>query len=186
MPEQLNQIDRDILVRLLEYCKYLYEAEKERTSNLNNSVKVYIAFLTFILSVGAFKTLSIEKLVSLLKKASVDRTFAVFGIALFALSVLSLFISFVFTILILRIWRFERLSNPLVTAIRSVYMETENELLSALIANYIVASNRNHNINDQKAKLLSYALFSLIIGLALLVISLFVLGGISLWPGGGK
>ena len=180
---EVNEVNRDILVRLLEYCKYLYEEEKERTNRLNDAVKVYIAFLTFILGVGAFKILTIDKLQQLLKNSPTNRTFVIFGVVLFAISVLAFFTSFVFTILILRIWRFERLSNPRKISIKATFMENQNDLLSVIIADYIVACDRNHNINNNKASFLSRALFFLITGLVFLVISLLIISSVSLWGG---
>lgn len=186
MNNELNQIDKNIQVRLLEYCKYLYEEEKERKNNLNDSVKTYIVFLTFILGVGVLKILPLEKLILLLKNKSINQNFIIFSIIVFSLSIFIFFISLIFTILILKTWKFERPSDPKITTLKSVCMENENELLSSIIADYIIACNRNHAINDKKAKLLSYALFSLITGMIFFIVSLLIFNSIFLWIGGIK
>jgi len=40
--------EQTVLMRLLEYCKYLYEEEKDRTDHLNNAVKIYLAFFNYV------------------------------------------------------------------------------------------------------------------------------------------
>jgi len=54
-------------------------------------------------------------------------------------------------------------------------MESENSLLSAIISDYVIAANKNYEVNENKAKLLSKALFCLIVGLIFFVISAIML-----------
>lgn len=180
---EINTVDKGVLEKLVEYCKYLYEEEKARTIGLNNAVKVYIAFLTITLGMGVFGVLPVERISILLNGTSIDSTYKyvkVSGVVLFYVSVLLFFSSFIFTILVLKVWKFERLCNPKQTALKSVFIETENKMLSVIIADYVIAANRNYEINEKKAKLLSKALFSLVGGLILFSISWFILNGLIL------
>ena len=51
-------------------------------------------------------------------------------------------------------------------------MMSEEEMLSTMIADYTVATNKNHDINEGKARHLSYALLYLLGALLLVVVSL--------------
>lgn len=63
MQIEVNKIHENILQSLLDYSKYLYEEENERRDRLNNAVKVYIGFLTFILAIGVFRLIDRKSVV---------------------------------------------------------------------------------------------------------------------------
>ena len=178
--EILTDLDHDnILKSTLEYSKYLYEEENLRRDRLNNAVKVYLGFLTFILGVGAFKLVSLGEL-SLLLNTSAHQALSNTGIILLGLSLLLLIVAFVLTIRVLKMWTYERLCDPKAMAVRSVFLEDNRKILSSMISDYVVACNVNHHINNQKSTLLTRALSMLIIGLIMLVTSVFILKAIML------
>jgi hypothetical protein len=185
MQIEVNKIHENILQSLLDYSKYLYEEENERRDRLNNAVKVYIGFLTFILAIGVFRLIPFEELILLLK----NRTYiviSIFGVIFYGTSVISFFISFIFTILVLKMWPFERLSDPRTMVVKSIFMENKNDYVSSMISDYVVACNANHEINNQKSRLLSWGLTFLIGGFILFVLSVFIIKALGLLQGGIK
>ncbi len=175
----------DIQQDLLEYSKYLYEEENERRDRLNNAVKVYIGFLTFVLGIGVFKLISQKELILLLKNDTYP-ILSIIGAIFFGMSIISFFISFLFTILVLKMWPFERLSDPRINMEKSIFMDHKNDFVSSMISDYVVACNINHAINNEKSQLLARGLVLLIAGLILLAMSLFITKGIVLIHGGIK
>lgn len=161
----------------------MYEEEKGRTDRLNDAVKVYIAFMTFILGFVVFKMFPPEE-TPVLVSAAIKSNIGIIYISLALISFTSFLISFVCTIFVLKIWKFERVCDPRDIVTRSLLWESENELISVIIADYSTAANRNHEINDRKSKLLSKALFSLVVGLAAFAICLFIFYGLPLIRGG--
>lgn len=168
-----TQDERNLLLRIVEYCKYLYEEEKDRQSIIHNVVKVYMSFLTATFAAIAF-VLFKTNVVNLFKADFASSKFILLGAIIFILSILFIVISFFLTIRILKVWRYERLCNPKIFALRSSVMGNEIEVLREIIYHYAVASNRNHKINDEKSDLLSYAFYFLIPGLFLFIISIFI------------
>jgi hypothetical protein len=169
--ENKLKLEKEILLRILEYCKYLYEEEKERKNSLHAAVKTYITLLTFILGIGLglglIKGLPIDKSIIVSNNNFINIWLIIF----FSISICCFFISLIFTILVLKIWRFERPADPRSISLKSIFMENENEVISDIIADYIIACEKNYNINESKAKLLSRGLFFLITGFILFVIS---------------
>jgi len=169
MPNNLRPMNGDVLESILHYSKYLYEEENERRDRLNNAVKVYIGILTFILGVVALRVGNLDQW-SLFKYHNL----AVVPIATFVLfgaSGLTFLASFVYTILVLRMWPYKRLRDPVTMAVESVFLDDLEMHTSSLISDYAVACNVNHTINNEKSRLLSRALAFLIVGLILLSIS---------------
>lgn len=167
----IQNIDRDILIILLDYCKYIYEEEKTRANLLNNTVKIYLAFLTFALGLGVWKMMPIDKAFLYINRSPHYLNHYYIFKCFFILSLFLFFLSFIFTILVLKVWKFERLCDPKERAINSVFTKNPNKILSIIISDYIVAANRNYEINEKKAKLLSKAVFSLLSGLILLLLT---------------
>jgi len=85
MQQEINKVDKNILIRLAEYCRYMYEEEKERTNRLNDAVKVYIAFLTFTLGIVVFKMGPIKKMTTLSNSMPLH-TCRILGVVLFYVS----------------------------------------------------------------------------------------------------
>lgn len=171
----LNQ-DRNFLLRLTEYFKYIYEEENKRRDILNNTTKIYLGAFAFVVGIGIAKIETMEKLTSMVKILSDSipggHYVSLLGTFLFIFSAILFFVSFVFTMLVVKMWKRERLCDPQEFVFRAMAMSNENRLLSAIIADYVVATNRNHWINEQKAKLLSQALLSLISSIIIFAITL--------------
>ena len=158
--------DKDLLARLVEHVKYLYEEENERRDVLNNTTKIYLGAFTFVVGIVLVKIAAVEKLPSMilnLYNNAVGGKYIALAASMFFLAAAGLFCtSFLLTVLVLRMWKRERLSDPERFVFRAMTMSDEARLLSAIVADYVVAGNRNHRINEQKARLLSKALFSFI------------------------
>ncbi|MEW6444283.1 MAG: hypothetical protein AB1640_25340 [bacterium] len=167
--------DKDLLVRLAEYIKYLYEEENERRDVLNNTTKIFLGTFGFVVSVGVAKIASIEKLPSMIQglsnRAPAGEYIALTSILLLFAAAGLLFASFLFTVLVVKMWKRERLCDPQRFVFRAMTMSNEARLLSAIVADYVVAANRNHRINEQKARLLSRALLSFISGFIVFVVT---------------
>ena len=166
-----SQVDRDILNRLAEYCKYLYEEENERTERIEKKLNVFAVALGGSV-VGVLLKLSVEKKYSELNIGDLQGLLITI---LFVTSVVFFLISSLFTFFVYKVRKFERLSDPKRMAEKTMSMKTESDLLCAIIADYTVATNRNHEINDKKVRHLSYALLSLLAAVILFIISLLIL-----------
>ena len=157
--------ERDLYVRLHDYCRHMYEEEKDRSQRLNDAVKVYLGFTSFIVGIGALKLVTVDQLAALFKVQALPVAAAVLstriGTMLFFVSFALFAASAVCTILVLKVWRFERLCDPEHLVVRTAIMESEMDLLSSMVADYAVAANRNYEVNERKAKLLSYGLLFL-------------------------
>ncbi len=136
------------------------------------------------MGVGVFKAFPVEKVILLASNATANKTLVIVGLFLFLLSISAFFISLIFTVLVLKVWRFERLTDPEQTAIKAIFVESEQELISYIISDYVVACNRNHKVIEKKAKYLSHGLRFLLLGLVLFVTSLFIVNGLIAINGG--
>ena len=179
--QQLSQTDRVILNQLAEYCKYLYEEEKYRTERLERKVNVFAVALggSFV---AVFLKLPVGKMPSILDVSQLQGFIVTI---LFSISLLLFVLSSVFTFLVYKVREFERLSDPKKMAFKTQSMKDEVEILSAMIADYTVATNKNHKINEVKARHLSFALLSLLGALLLVVITLVLINTVLAWNGGG-
>lgn len=164
----------EILKRLVEYCRYLYEEEKQRTERIERKVNVFTVALG-----GGFVALLLkspsERILSFI---DFSQPTALLACIPFAISLLLFILSSFYTFLVYKVRKFERLSNPKEMATRAQSMADEAELLSAIIADYTVATNKNHDINENKAHHLSYALLCLLVALFFIVISVLLLNAI--------
>lgn len=163
-----------MLSSLLDYFKYIYEEEKDRTKSINDAVKVYILLISFILGAGLYKVLPLNNSFPMNIDYN-DVSIALIINILFLLAVLSFLTSLIFTVLIMKVWKFERLCEPKNKFAQAIILNDYNEYLISVIADYIVTSNRNNYINSQKAILLSRALVFLISGLTLFIIGLILI-----------
>lgn len=164
-PTQTNQ---EILSRLAEYCKYLYEEEKGRTERLEKKVNIFSVALggSFV---AVFLKLPVGRMSAFINFSQPN---AFIATVLLFVSLLLFIMSSFFTFLVYKVRKFERLSDPKQMAAKAQAMTDEVEMLSAIIADYTVATNKNHDINDAKARHLSYALLCLVSALLLIVVSL--------------
>ena len=166
--KQFLKTDREILNHLAEYCKYLYEEEKQRTERLERKVNVFAVALG-----GSFVAVFLKLPVGKMKyDLDVSQPQGLIIAILLAVSLLLFILSSLFTFLVYKIREFERLSDPKKMAIKTQSMTHEIDMLSAMIADYTVATNKNHVINNNKARHLSYALLCLLGALLFVVITL--------------
>ena len=175
--------DKEFLEQLLDYCQYLYEEEKERRDILNKTMQIYLGALGFAIGVVILKLTSIDKILALIQKASIHgQNIQSIVITLFVVSAMLFVFSFISTLLVVKMWKRERPSDPESLVTKSASMESINTLLSTIIADYAVAANRNHNVNEQKALLLCKALYLFLASLLIFSIAYILI--ISLTNGG--
>lgn len=62
-------------------------------------------------------------------------------------------------------WDRERLCDPEYFITKASSMATVKELLSSIISDYTVSANRNHHVNERKARLLYISLIFFLISL---------------------
>jgi hypothetical protein len=163
----------DFYLRLVDYTKYLYEEEKERTLQLNSVMKIYLTILTFTLGAIIFKFYDFKELLNSMNINHSDK-YQFFWILSY-LSILMIFISFFTTISVVKIRRFERLCSPKNFVKEATKVKNEIKLLSLINANYVVATERNWVVNQKKAKFLTYSLLSYFIGMFLFVFASIIL-----------
>jgi len=160
----------EILDTLENYCKYLYEEEKQRTERLEKKVNVFTAalggsFIAVLLKIPVGKNPSAIS-INTIQGSSIS--------LLIALSLLLFIISSYFTYQLYKVRNFDRLNDPKKTADKAQTMNHYTELQLTIIADYTVASNRNNQLNDIKATNLSRALFSLVLALISIVAAFFI------------
>lgn len=167
----------ELYTRLLGYCRQMYEEEKERTTRLNHAVTVYLGFTSFVVGYCVLKLVQLDEIAVLFNKQSppIQMSYQqMTGVILFCVSCALFAVSSTLTILVLKVWRFERLCDPQQVVMKSVRMESDTQLLLDMIADFAVAANRNYQVNEKKAKLLSYGLLTLMSGFILLGASWFL------------
>ncbi len=154
--------NKAISIRLLEYCKYLYEDENAKGDRLNGITKIYLSFVTFTFGICILKSANIKQII-----ISNNELFVVKPI--FITSSTLILISFFFTILAVKIRGYERLCKPAKTMIKADSIKYEEELIKDIIADYSVATERNYIMNQKKGKLLRYAMAFYVFGLFVFV-----------------
>lgn len=166
---------KDLFVRQYDYFQYLFEVEQKRAASIIAGAKVYIAFLVFILGSIFLKVLSIDKIRRLFTDNSITQFEKYLGILFSILSALALFVALIFSILVLKIWSYDRLCNPAIRFKDTLYMKDEIEVLSKCISDFAVATSRNNEINNKRARFLSFGLVFLITGTILSLLTAFIL-----------
>jgi hypothetical protein len=78
---------------------------------------------------------------------------------------------------------FEWLCNPK-KRISKLAENEEHVVLDTIIADFVVTANRNHELNDKKAKWLAKAIFFLLMGLILWAVSIVTFNGLVILKGG--
>lgn len=179
---ELNSLDTEVLLRLLDYCKYLYEEEKERTSRIEKKINIFSLFLGGGVLVSL--VLPLEKLQFLLNGNILTQPLRLFGAISYIVSLLAFLVSFLLIVSIYKVQKFETPSNPQTAVFKALRIETLNDFISNVIADYSIASTRNHEINDKKAKYYSRALVFFVLGVLLSVVSITVFNGSTLISGG--
>ncbi len=164
-----------MLLRAHDYFQYTYELELGRTGALNETTKRYFLF----------QASTFTAVLAVLKWYTPDPTGGDawnspgphIGLWFLAVAFILLLMSFLFTIMVMHIRRFERLSDPSVFVREIAAASNEADVLESIIANYVVATGRNFTINQAKAKWLARAFASylggavcLLLGGALLIL----------------
>jgi hypothetical protein len=160
-----------VLKHLLDYSKNLHEQENQRNDKLTSVTNIYLVVITFAftLLLGVLSLIS-PSAVNMLLKLSGDFQIVLFGGL--GISVFLLLMSLIFTVLVVKVRSFERLCNPKEFVIEASIIKSEEEVISAIISHYVVATERNFLVNNKKAKYLSYALQSYIAGFIFLVFAI--------------
>lgn len=166
---------RDLLVRQHEYFQYLFEQEQKRAVSIVGGAKVYIAFLVFILGSMFLKAITPEKILTLFSNSDIGSWAKFIGIFLFMLSAIALTAAVVFTILVLKVWFYDRLCDPIERFKETLTMRDEVEVLSKSISDFAVAISRNNRINNRRAEYLTRGLNCLLAGTFLSIITIFIL-----------
>ncbi len=173
MNEQENI--RDLLVRQHEYFQYLFEQEQKRAASIVGGAKVYIAFLVFILGSIILKAITPGKIVSLFSKSDINSGAKLIGISLVVLSATALTAAVLYTILVLKVWLYERLCDPIERFQETLTMSDEVEVLSKALSDFAIAISRNNHINNKRAEYLTRGLYCLLVGTFLSIITIFIL-----------
>ena len=173
MNEQENI--RDILVRQHDYFQYLFEQEQKRAVSIVGGAKVYIAFLVFILGSIFLKVITPEQILTLFSNSNISSGAKFIGIFLVVLSAIALTAALLFTILVLKVWFYERLCDPIERFKDTLTMRDEVEVLSKAISDFAVAISRNNRINNKRAEYLTRGLNCLLVGTFLSIITIFIL-----------
>jgi hypothetical protein len=153
-----------VLIRQKDYFQYLYEQEQKRAASIIGGAKVYIGFLVFIIGAIFLKVITADKIIQLFNNSSIPLWSKIVGISFILLSGFSLIIAFLFTILVLKVWSYERLCNPTERFKETISMTNQLEVLSKCLSDFAIVTSRNNKINNKRAKYLSYALAFLLAG----------------------
>jgi hypothetical protein len=166
-----DQTNLRILNRLVEYSKYLYEEEKARTERIERKLNLFGVMIGGSI-IGVLVGIPFEK-VGILYRT--NRPLLIVLSFLLASSAGLLLLSSVFVFLVYRVRGFERPSDPKVTALKAMSMTGEGELLKTMVADYSVAANRSHELNNKKVRHLSHALESYLSAFVLFVITMLLM-----------
>lgn len=154
---------------LLNYARYLYENELARTDKLNDTSKTYIVFIssTFTVLLAGLTWIGFDQFAKQIDIASSFRNVAL--LAVFAASITFLVLSFIFVVLSVKIRSFERLCEPL-----DFLGHSENNHPDAvkkdMMANFAVATTRNYDVNQSKARWLFRALMMYLFAFVLFLV----------------
>lgn len=158
------------LRELKEYMRYLYEEEERRAQRFHGATQTYLLFIgsTFAGTLAGLKWLEIRPNAGLPPSMSLRERLL---LSLVLLSLLSLLISLLLTILVIKVWSKERLCNPRAFLLTASATPSRQDLLERIIANFVVAVDRNCRINNRRGQLLAAASHAYRIGLALLALA---------------
>ena len=174
-----NKASINILAKQNEYFQYLFEQEQRRAASIVAAVKVYIAFLVFILGSLFLKLAPINPVVEPPFNGSGPHWQMSIGISLMVLSSVTFSAALFFAILVLKVWSYHRLCDPLDRLKDTLRMTDQLEVLSKSLCDYAIATSRNHKINNKRARYLSKALGFLLSGAILLLLAVTMLAATS-------
>lgn len=165
------------LESMVEYTRYLYEEEKQRSERFHLAVKTYVVFVGATIAglVTGSKWLGVSP-AGILSSSALS-LIEILVEATVVISLLLLSVSFVFSVLVIKGWKIERLCDAQLFSLQSSFKANNVDLLETIVSNFAVAASRNAIVNDNRGKLLAWA--SLFYRIALLFI---LFGAISvLW-----
>lgn len=153
------------------YAQYLYEEEVRRSERLHAVTKTYLIFIGSTFA-GTLTLIDWLELTPSTVGAFTSTIYSMITTIILFVALIALTISLLSTIMVIKIWRIERLCHPmkLLLAFPSTH-STQHELLNTIIHNYISAATHNATANDSKGKLMSFASISYRISLIALVMS---------------
>lgn len=168
----------NLLVRLEEYSRRLYEEENDRSLRLNGGAKnLFLILGATVAFLGAVIQWFLPNPTIHLSNAA-SWVIAV----LLAIGFLLATACFILILMALRVRTFERQCDPIDLAGRSIFLQSEDELLSEIISNQLVASGRNFLVNENKAAMLSRAYYCYFFSTASVILAALV--GVTLNFGG--
>jgi hypothetical protein len=162
------------LERQLEYSKYLYELERKRTSSIVDGIKIYLVLLSLLFGSLVFNLFDIAIIKNIMSYPNIEPVYKLILIFIYCISIILFLISLGITIIILKPWNYERLADPEQQLQSINTMQYDTEQLMNYIADFSYIANKTNDINNKRASLLSYSLFSLFIGVILLIASYIV------------
>jgi hypothetical protein len=156
-----------------EFFKFLFENEEKRSTSLIDRGKTFISLIALY---SGFIALSADEKIG-------D---AVLLWILFASAALSMLMSLLLSIVAVGVFRYEKINSPenIISSFGDV-SPSDPEFFDDRIIDLTVACNRNSKRNDQRAKLLFWASFFILLGLSLHA-SYFLLRGSPLSRDGGR
>lgn len=166
---------KDLLAKQLDYFQFLFEQEQKRALSIISGAKVYIAFLVFILGTIFLKVVPAENILLLFTTKSISAVEKLFGIGLVTISLFTLTIAVVLSMTVMKVWSYDRLCDPIERFKETLSMKMEEEVLSKILSDFTIATNRNNVINNMRAKRLSLALNWLLSGTILSIFSAVIL-----------
>lgn len=166
---------KNVLIRQHDYFQYLFEQEQRRAASIVGGAKVYIAFLVFVLSSVLLKILAADKIALFYESDNVGLATKAFGGIIILAAGAALTTSIVFTILVLKVWSYDRLCDPIERLKSTLSMKNELEVLSKSINDFAVSISRNNRINNKRAEYLTQGLNFLLAGSIFSIFAAFLL-----------
>ena len=169
MSGQSNDLQNS-LDMLLSFCKYLYEEERRRSERFHAAIKTYIviigATLGGVTAVLKWAGINYESL-------QFENQHVVASLFLVSLSLafISILLSFVLTVLVIKGWRIERLCDAEDFVLQVSENLSHQDMCEKIISCYAVAASRNAEVNEKKYRIFHGASLSYRIGMLFLVIS---------------
>lgn len=145
---------KDVLKQLIEHAKYLYEEEIKRADRFHNAVKTYLVFIlpTFPVTLGAIKFINSNPTGFFNLNLPV-RDLVIGGIL--GVSLLMTVVSFIFSISVIKTWKTERLCKPKEFYAKALNFTDEKYILQEILIDFLVATEKNADVNNKKGRLLS-------------------------------
>lgn len=169
-----------------QYCKELFERERERKETLERKAQMILSLVTLMLGVIYFKLDFFKNLKDIISNSSFKSFIALplYGVlCILAICLLGALFSVLKSIK-LQIYKEEHPKNFISSlfAPESDYLISENEvaLYRATAMSYAIALEQNSDINDKKAIWVRYSWYSLIAAVIILAVFIALYGYVSI------